>query len=161
MARFGRRSKQLVLTLHLICAGIWVGAILAMIVLLVGASRVGDGAELAALHRALIWLEYTLIIPTAFGSLISGALLCWGTNWGFFRYRWIVIKWIVTIALILFGALALNGWVVGAAGLAGELGLAARQHPDYQRHLQLQLTFVPLQWAAVLYLVWISVGKGK
>ena len=65
--------------------------------------HVPNGDELYAFNAAIKLLDDFIIIPAAMGSLITGILLCWLTNWGFFKFNWIIFKLISTIAQILFG----------------------------------------------------------
>jgi hypothetical protein len=57
-------------------------------------------------------IDYWLIIPSSICSYLSGLLMSWKTNWGFFRYKWIVVKLVFGTLLILFGIFFLNTWIV-------------------------------------------------
>jgi hypothetical protein len=44
-------------------------------------------------------------------------LLSWKSNWGFFKFKWLVFKLIVGTSLILFGVLFLGPWVMASDAL--------------------------------------------
>jgi hypothetical protein len=41
--------------------------------------------------------------------------MSWKTNWGFFKYKWIIVKLIFGTSLILFGSFFLSTWIVRAS----------------------------------------------
>lgn len=93
-----------------VCA--WVGTGLSMMLIGLLKGHVPNGDEIYAFNAAIKLLDDFLIIPAAMGSLITGILLCWLTNWGFFKFNWIIFKLISTIAQILFGTFfgSLDQW---------------------------------------------------
>lgn len=59
-----------------------------------------------------------IIIPAALGSLITGLIISWFTNWGFFKFNWVTVKWIVTVSSILFDTFWLGPWLNGMAAIS-------------------------------------------
>ena len=90
----GRKTRRMVLIIHLISSSIWIGAVITLLVLSVLAKMSVHAQELVTLHKAILVIEYGLIIPPAFASLITGFFLSGWTNWGYFRYWWVVAKWL-------------------------------------------------------------------
>ncbi|WP_242060057.1 hypothetical protein [Oscillatoria sp. FACHB-1407] len=55
-------------------------------------------------------LDDFIVIPAAIGSVVTATLLCWQTNYGFFKFYWVITKWILTTGLIIFGTFWLFPW---------------------------------------------------
>jgi hypothetical protein len=65
--------------------------------------------------------------------LLTGLFESWLTTWGFFKYRWVTVKWVVTIALMIFAPLFLSQWDRNIAAISQAQGLLALQNPVYQQ----------------------------
>jgi len=99
-------------TLHLIAASVVGGGIAACAALLAGRSGVGPETA-AGLDRALFlvftWtIKYPFLVLLATSTFLSSV-----AGWGFFRHRWVALKWIISAALVaatvLWGAPATEG----------------------------------------------------
>ena len=152
-------TRRKVLIVHLISSSTWIGAVIVLLLLSILAKMSTHPQELLTLHQAIRIIEYGLIIPPAFTSLITGFFLSGWTKWGYFQYWWVTVKWIVTIGLILFGAFFLNTWIEGMVELAKDLELEALFHNTYTQYSWLNIIFVSLQWSLLIFLVVISVLK--
>ena len=83
-----------------------------------------------ALDRAAGLINDWIVIPAALGALFTGLLESWLTPWGFFRHRWVTVKWIATVTVIVASPLITAPWdradggdLSGrGAGLASESG---------------------------------------
>ncbi|ABM10723.1 Mg/Co/Ni transporter MgtE [Paenarthrobacter ilicis] len=89
--------KKFLLTLHLICSIGWAGAI-AVFVVLDFAALTGHQPELSR----LLWLgleatAWSLLVPLALGSLLTGTILAFGSKWGLFRHYWVLLKLVLTL----------------------------------------------------------------
>ncbi len=144
--------------IHILFTSAWVGAAVCMIMLMF-IGRPTDGSVVASWLNMLKLIDDWVIIPAAMGSLLTGLLISWLTPWGFFKWRWVTVKWIATIAIILFGTFFLGPRLNGMAALATADPLAALQNPLFissQRALDL---VVGPQLLILLSLVLISAIK--
>ena len=123
----------------------WMGAGAANVVLAVTALTVPR--ETARICYQLIdRIDAVLVIPAAFGALLSGVLLGLLTPWGLARHWWVLVKLVLTVAVIVFSTLGVGVWVLESIE---EPGPAAW----------------PLVWggaanlAAFLLMTWASIGK--
>lgn len=98
--------------LHILCACTWFGSCLSLIVILLGYSSQGGQETQRTTYTLLFILCAYLTIPSAFGSALTGLWICKITNWGFTKYRWVIIKWVSTIGAILIGAVFLGPWLL-------------------------------------------------
>ena len=131
MAKLGVKGRQWLKGFHLFFVCAWVGTGLSMMLIGLLKGHVPNGDELYAFNAAIKLLDDFIIIPAAMGSLITGILLCWLTNWGFFKFNWIIFKLISTIAQILFGTFFLGPWTNGATAIAGAERVLALQNTAY------------------------------
>lgn len=102
MKKFGANGMKALKVIHIAFACLWLGG--AASTLLLRSAIVGDAPEV--LHQLAISLAIVddwAIIPGAMGCLFTGLVYGIWSNWGFFRHRWITVKWVLTIFMILFG----------------------------------------------------------
>lgn len=104
----GPRLRKIVLVTHVLAAGTWVGidVIVAVLVLVGWFSASPDTAGLA--YRALGSFLLAPMLTAGLVSLGTGLLLGLGTRWGLVRYRWVLAKLLVTVALCVLIVVALR-----------------------------------------------------
>lgn len=62
-----------------------------------------NGSELKMLLGSILWIDHTKTIPGTMLTVLTGITYGAFTNYGFFKFRWITVKWIVGVAVILSG----------------------------------------------------------
>lgn len=159
MKKLGLTGRAWLKGLHVFMAGTWVGTGICMVLLLQVKGLPADGDELYAVNAAAKLLDDWIIIPMALGTALTGFLMCWLTNWGFFKHRWIIVKWIVTAAAILFGTFALGPWINGMVTIADVQRLDALRDATYMFNRQQGLTWGAVQAVILAATVFISVIK--
>ncbi len=98
--RMSRRYRKLILTLHVGTSVGWLGAAIAMTVLLVTA-LLTQNPDLR--HSAFTFMhiyDLAIMIPLGYLALLSGVLLSARTNWGLLKHWWIVTKLVLTVAVL-------------------------------------------------------------
>lgn len=90
--------KTLLLT-HIVSAGSWLGFDLVLGILTLTALR-ADATTAAAAAVSLAAFTTWPLITTGLLTLTSGILLGIGSKYGLVRYRWVLIKLVLTIVLI-------------------------------------------------------------
>ena len=103
-----RRLRQVVLTVHIVSAGTWIG-IDVLVAVLVGAGRLAPAAATRGLaYQALGSFVATPMLVAALVCLTSGLTLGWSSRWGVLRYWWVLVKLVVTVVLtlLILGVLA-------------------------------------------------------
>lgn len=159
MKKLGLKGKSWVKGFHVFFACAWVGTGISMVLLAIINGHIQNGDELYAVNASIKQLDDYIIIPAAFGSLITGLLLSLYTNWGFFKFNWVIFKWAATIAQILFGSFCLGPWTNGAAFISDlERGLAL-QNSEYLHDKQMGAIFGGIQVLLLIIQVFISVYK--
>ncbi len=105
MYRLSVRGQKVLKGVHLVSAGCWLGGGVSLFILSL-AKYLGwiegeavYGADLAA-HVIDAWVVVNFGALLCFATALLYSLF---TNWGFFRHRWIMLKWLVIVLCIGFG----------------------------------------------------------
>lgn len=102
------RARKTVLVAHVLAAGTWVGVdvMVAVLVLVGWFSTSVSTAGLA--YRALGAFVVVPMLVAGLTCLATGLLLGLGTRWGLVRYRWVLVKLIITVVLCVLIVLVLQ-----------------------------------------------------
>lgn len=95
------RARKWVLVLHVVSAVGWLGVNFADLALAVTGLTTSDPALQHAMLRALVVVGNTLLIPISLLALTTGLVLGLGTQWGLLRYRWVIVKLVLTCIAVL------------------------------------------------------------
>ncbi|MDR1920252.1 MAG: DUF2269 family protein [Candidatus Adiutrix sp.] len=159
MKKIGANGQKTLKTLHLITICLWLGGAVAINIMPLVMAPAQSGGELFGYDLARKFLDDFIIIPGAMGCLLTGLFICWLTPWGFFKHRWLVVKWALTIASILFGALVIGPFINDQPPISAELGLEALTDAVYAANFSQGLILGFLQTLVIIFLVVISVLK--
>ena len=158
MKKLGSTGRAWLKGFHILFTCAWIGAGICMF-LLNFVARPNNGHDLYVVMTALKLIDDWAIIPSSVGSLFTGLLISWLTPWGFFKWRWVTVKWIITIAMTLFGFFYLSPWLNQMAAISTADPLGALQDETFlTNHWLLSLSGAPM-FFAMLCLVFISVFK--
>ena len=154
------KALRLLKTIHIFAACCWLGTGVSLLLLSLGKARGWFPPEAfygvdAAAHMAdqLVLVDTGVLL-----CVVTGLIYGLFTDWGFFRHRWIAVKWIMTAACIGFGTW-LGGLETSLLRLSGEMGPQAASSAEYLSILRQHLIGSGMQIAAVLAMVGISVFK--
>lgn len=92
---------------HLVCAIIWIGSAIVMNLLRL-LVNVSDAAGMYYMAEILEAIDIQILVPGAVGCLLTGIVYGCFTKWGFFKHRWLTVKWILTIFMILVGTFCMG-----------------------------------------------------
>lgn len=158
MKTLGAKGLKNLKMLHLFLAIMWIGGAMAMVILAFTA-KPESGDELYMFSRMMQIIDDYLIIPGAMGNVLIGIMYGVWTKWGFFKHRWLTVKWILTIVQVLFGTFILGPWINGNVELAQTLGQDVISSVDYFHNLKMTQTWGTLQSVILLSFIVISVLK--
>lgn len=145
---------------HLIAVSCWIGGAIALTLLYFLKTGIDDGGELYGINRSIHHVDMAVVvIPGAIGCLVTGLIYSLLSNWGFFRHRWLVFKWIVTVAAILFGTFFLGPWETAMMEISGRLGLLSLGDPSYLYSQKMNLVFGSIQCLVLIITLFISIFK--
>lgn len=103
--------RKLVLLLHIMSAGIWLGLDVAMAFAIFTALNTDDRQLAAALFQALETITVVPLLSTGVVCLITGLFLGWGSRYGIVRYWWVLIKIVLNLILTALVLLSLQSGV--------------------------------------------------
>lgn len=89
--------RKFALATHLTVSVGWIGAVVAFLVLVVGAQTSQDDQMLRAAWIAMEAIGWFAIVPLAIASLVTGLVMSLGTKWGLIRHYWVLISLVLTV----------------------------------------------------------------
>lgn len=123
MKKLSAKGMRALKVIHLVCAVAWFGSAISMN-LLRHLVEVEDTAGMYWMAEILEAIDMKILVPGAIGCLVTGIIYGAFTNWGFFKYKWLTVKWVLTIFMIMFGTfymgpLVKENVVIGKALMEG------------------------------------------
>ena len=160
MKKIGKKGLKWLKGIHLIAVSCWIGGAMALILLYLLKRDISDGGVLFGINQSIHHVDMVVVvIPGAFGCLITGIIYAVFSNWGFLKHNWLIYKWIVTVSAILFGTFYLGPWETVMMEISGRLGISALSDPSYLYNQQMNLIFGALQCLVLMVTVFISIFK--
>ena len=145
---------------HLIAVSCWIGGAVALLLLYFLKNGVSDGGILYGMNQSIHHVDMAVVvIPGAFGCLVTGLIYSSFSNWGFFKHTWLVFKWIVTVSAILFGTFFLGPWETKMMEISGKLGLSSLNDPVYLYNEKMNMIFGTVQVLILVTTIFISIFK--
>jgi len=145
---------------HLIAVSCWIGGAVALILLYFLKNGVTDGGVLYGINQSIHHVDMVVVvIPGAFGCLITGLVYSAFSNWGFFKHKWLIVKWIVTVAAILFGTFFLGPWETKMMEISGKLSMSSLNDQSYLYNQKMNVILGGIQCIVLMITVFISIFK--
>lgn len=160
MFKLEPRTLQWLKGFHLIAVCCWIGGAVALILL--HSLRIGitDGGALHGINQSAHHIDmFVVVLPGAIGCLATGIIYSVFTHWGFFKYRWVTFKWVLTVAAILFGTFFLGPWEEKMLEISGKLGIQSMADGDYLYSQKMNLIFGSIQVSLLIATVFVSIFK--
>ena len=89
--------RKFMLTLHIIFAVGWLGAVAGFLVLAIVGLTSHDEQMVRSVYLSMGLLTRFVIVPLSFAPLFTGPILSLGTPWGLVRHYWILAKLLLTV----------------------------------------------------------------
>lgn len=158
MTKFGAKGQRWLKGFHLLFACMWVGGAITLCSkqFFVTAS---DGGELYGILCMLTYVDDFIITPGALGSLLTGLIYSLKTNWGWFKHRWVTVKWCINLFGVVSGTFWLGPWLNALPVMAKAEGLNALANPVFLHNRSMLLIFGAFQVATLVFAVFVSVLK--
>ncbi len=91
------RLRKFVLLAHVTFSVGWLGAVAAYLALAIAGLTVPDAQVVRSAYLAMELTGWCVIVPMSFAALLSGLVQALGTEWGLFRYYWVLVKFVLTM----------------------------------------------------------------
>jgi hypothetical protein len=95
------------------------GVDIALFLLLLNALTTTNATEAISGYTAVALIVRIALPPLCLGVLFTGLLLGWGTPWGLFRYWWVFIKVLLSLAMTILVFVALVPAIESMPDIAG------------------------------------------
>lgn len=157
MKKLGSKSTKALKTCHLLFVMMWVVGVIAMAIINLIKSQSGD--ELYMTLYISRFIDDLIVIPGAVLTVITAILYGAFTNWGFFKHKWITVKWIVSILVIVIGTFYFSPKLDRCLEIADTMRDGAFSNSELVTNSQISLFGAFIQAGILIILVVISVFK--
>src|SRR5262245_8394667 len=150
--RMSPSLRKFVLTTHVTFTVGWLGAV----VVFLASAVLGVTSQNAQIVRgAYLVMEptaWSVLVPLAFASLLTGIIQSLGTPWGFFRYYWVVYKLVLTAAATTILLIYMGTFREMAAVAADpDVGIADQRNPSPVLHSVLAIFVLLVATVLAIY----------
>ena len=94
---------------HLLSAIAWGGGALAMQALNILRTSAGGGVPPDMIARCSWFIDTWVVMPGLFGCILTGLFYSIFTSLGFFRFAWIIYKWLISASALFWGLFFWSG----------------------------------------------------
>lgn len=145
---------------HLFAACCWIGGAMALTTLNLCQPQAKSQEMLHGMNHAAHLVDvWVIIIPGANGCLLTGLIYGLFTNWGFFKHRWMTMKWILTILAMLSGTFMLGVWEGEMLAMSGVTESRSLDDEAYLTIKGKHALFSFVQLSMLVFMVYLSVFK--
>jgi hypothetical protein len=131
LVKLSGTPRKWLLMFHLLFSAIMLGGAVAFLIMSITAASTSDEGMLKASYTIMHILAKTSVKVSTIGALVSGILLSMLTQWGLFRYYWIIAKEALTLLSILLGPIGMYLWTLKAVTLTTSEGLNSLHIPEF------------------------------
>lgn len=158
MANLSVKGQKWLKCLHIYSACVWVGCATVLPVMQFFINP-DSGGELYGVIATLEFIDLYILVPGAIGTFLTALVYSIWTNWGWFKHKWITVKWVICLFGMIFGTFWLGPWISDMTQIAKEIGMDALADPRYLTSRYNSLIFGTLQSATVVFALFISTLK--
>lgn len=143
---------------HILLAALFFGGIMSSLAL-------NFAVNLAAYHETFDFYRHTVIISDyiiricAVGTLLIGLLYGIFTKWGFFKHRWIAVKWVLFIIQTFIGIFIVDQLMEANMAMLEAGKASALKSPVFMHNHTLRQYAAIVQIAITVFIICISVLK--
>lgn len=117
------RLRKFALTVHVTSSVSTLGAVAGFLALAIAGLTSQDAQMVRAAYLAMELTAWFVILPLIFAALLSGLVQSLGTTWGLFRHYWVLVKFLLTVFVIVVLLLQMDG-ISYVAAVAAETTLS-------------------------------------
>ncbi|HZE39539.1 MAG TPA: hypothetical protein VE172_12085 [Stackebrandtia sp.] len=99
--RLSKPVRKSLLAAHVITSVGWLGITLADLVLAITVNTTSQPATQHSIYWVLRIIGNVVLLPISLSALVTGVLVSLGTPWGLLRYRWVLVKFGLTVVTVL------------------------------------------------------------
>ena len=153
------RGKKVLLSLHILLISIWLGSLSIILFLQLYKHTYFMASDFRIVDRLIFAINDMVIMNISVIVALSGLLFSLFSPWGFFKFRWIIFKWLAVLLIALFllfwAAPAINGMAALSDVHGNQVAMQAKYLLFEQQVLQQTL----FQLIALITVITVSVFK--
>src|SRR5262245_17776921 len=88
--------RKFALTAHITFSVGWLGAVVAYLAVAIACLASQDTQVIHSSYSTMELTGWLVIVPLSLAALLTGLVQALGTEWGFFRYYWVLVKFVLT-----------------------------------------------------------------
>lgn len=157
MEKFDTNGVKILKIFHLIFSMMWVVGVMAMGILSLQKAQSGDELYMI-LHISRV-IDDTLVIPGAVCTVITAILYGVFTNWGFFKHKWIIVKWVLSLLIIIAGTFYFSPLLDNSLYIADTTRDLALDNEEVLRGSRISIIGAFVQGSLLIFAIVISVIK--
>jgi len=161
MSKFKAKGLKTLKLLHLIAVICWISGAICVFTLLMLSGSVSNEESLVYIFDLLEFIDNAFIIIGALTTVLIGMIYGVFTNWGFIKHRWIAVKWIFALAIIVYGTMVFLPAVRNMQELVIQHGLTAMQDSSYQALHQKLFINSLFNMIVMTFIIWLSCFRPK
>lgn len=152
------REIKILKIFHIFFTVMWIGGALALVLSLSFLHpTTPEGYHIRSISVRIF--DYFLIIPGAIGLLITGLIYGIWTKWGFFKFQWVAVKWIIILAQVILGIIIGLSWIEPNVFAPDQMDNYIIMQETVEHNVRQAIIWGSVQVTGLLVVVYISVVK--
>lgn len=157
--KLSTKQKNWWLITHIVFVIVYFSGLFGTLLLAVSTTFITDSELIYAAHLFIQYFDWFLIIPGAFGSVLTGVWLAVRTHWGLTKHYWVMAKWLGNISAILFGANFMRIWIHESFTEIFSDSLHPLQNSAYLENREMLFMGMAISFSILIILVVVSYLK--
>lgn len=158
MKKIGSKGLKWLKIAHILLIILFLGGIISTVAIN-AALDISTYEKAYATYKSSIIISDNVIKYGAQGTLLIGIIYGVFTNWGFFKHRWIAVKWVVWIAQTFIGIFVVDKFMVANMAILESQKALALSNPIFIQNHTIRQYVVILQIVLSIFLIIISILK--
>jgi hypothetical protein len=126
--KLSSKGYKVIKTIHILSSSVWIGAgVIGLFLLTVVLNKNNLQEILLAIH----YIDLLIIIPANLITFITGIMFSKFTSWGFFKHKWLVLKYIINLIPLTGGAFIFAPSIINMLAIVNETGEDALLNPSF------------------------------
>ncbi|QIZ06400.1 DUF2269 family protein [Priestia megaterium] len=158
MKKLGPVRMKLLKIIHIILVALFFGGIMSSLALNFGV-KLATYDETFETYKRIIIISDQIIRIGAVGTLLVGFLYGMFTNWGFFKHRWVTVKWILFVGQTILGIFIVDKLMMANIAILETEKARALVNPEFIQNQTIRQYAIMIQVAITIFIFCISVFK--
>lgn len=157
MVKLKGKGLRILKAIHLLGVICWCGGCVTSLLMILRLTAISEAESLQQVLYLLETIDLYIIAAAAMFTVCVGLVYGIFTSWGFKKVRWVLVKWVLSLGIIITGTAFYIPMLEQMRGIISAEGIAAVASAAFQTALlEAQILFC-CHLAAMIFMVFISV----